>query len=127
MTPRITRKNPLRGGISPQDALAEDPLPPEWIKEINGRIRDLENPIRYMLVSEFSRKFILYYDVSADTFAMNKPSGGTLFKQREVAEKVRALLGKGVAVVKFTTAGCALTRLSPYRGLLDRRNKKQGK
>jgi hypothetical protein len=69
-----------------------------------------------MLVSEISRKFILYYDVSTDTFAMNDATLGTLFKRREAAESVKALLGKGVVIVHFTVKGGKLTRLSPFRG-----------
>jgi len=99
--------------------LADDdtPLSPEWIKEIKRRVKDSRDPVRYMLVSEFSRKFILYYDVTTDTFAMNDASRGTLFKRREVAESVKAHLGKGVALVKFTVKGNRLTRLSPFRGM----------
>jgi hypothetical protein len=99
--------------------LAEDdtPLSPEWIKEIKRRVKVSRDPVRYMLVSEFSRKFILYYDVSTDTFAMNNPSRGTLFKRREVAESVKDHLGQGVALVKFTVKGGRLKRLSPFRGM----------
>jgi len=69
-----------------------------------------------MLVSEFTRRFNLYYDVSSDTFVMNHPSGGTLFKRREAAERVKKLLGRGISIVKYTTNHGQLKRLSPYRG-----------
>ena len=69
-----------------------------------------------MLASEFSRRFILYYNVSSGMFAMNEPSGGTLFKRREAAEAVKKLLSKGISVVKYTTKRGKLKRLSPYRG-----------
>jgi hypothetical protein len=99
--------------------LADDdtPLSPEWIKEINRRVKDSRDPVRYMLVSEFSRKFILYFDVGTHTFAMNDASRGTLFKRREIAESVKAHLGKGVALVKFTVKSGRLKRLSPFRGM----------
>jgi len=48
---------------------------------------------------------------------MNDTSRGTLFKRREVAESVKAHLGKGVALVKFTVKGGRLKRLSPFRGM----------
>ena len=70
-----------------------------------------------MLVAEFSRKFILYYDVSTHTFAMNIPSRGTLFKRREIAESVKDHLGQGIALVKFTIKSGRLKRLSPFRGM----------
>jgi hypothetical protein len=70
-----------------------------------------------MLVSEFSRKFILYFDVTSDTYVMNDASRGTLFKRREIAESVKAHLGKGVALIKFSVKGGKLKRLSPFRGM----------
>jgi hypothetical protein len=70
-----------------------------------------------MLVSEFTRRFILYYNVSDDVYAMNNPSGGTLFKRRKAAEVVRSLLGDRILIVKYITKrGGKLKRLSPYRG-----------
>jgi hypothetical protein len=85
--------------------------------ELKRRLKDSRDPVRYVLVSEFSRKFILYYDVSTDTFAMNIPSRGTLFKRREIAESVKDHLGQGIALVKFTIKGGRLKRLSPFRGI----------
>src|SRR5215475_2222758 len=111
--------------ISDQAALKEDvedhQLSPEWIRELKRRVKDSRDPVRYMFVSEFSRKFILYYDVTTDTYAMNGPSRGTLFKRREIAESVKTHLGKGVALVRFTVKGGKLKRLSPFRGMKLRR------
>lgn len=109
--PRVTRK---LGGV-PGD---EPPLSREWIKEIDRRVKDSRDPVRYMLVSEFTRRFILYYDVTNDVFAMNDPSRGTLFKRRAIAERVKTLLGRRVSLVKFTVKGGRLKRLSPFRGWL---------
>jgi hypothetical protein len=81
------------------------------------RVRYSRDPVRYMLVSEFSRKFILYYDVTTNTYAMNDASRGTLFKRREIAESVKSHLGEGVALIKFTVKGGKLKRLSPFRGM----------
>jgi len=66
---------------------------------------------------------MLYYDVSSDNFVMNEPNKGTLFKRREAAEGVKRLLSSGVSVVKFTTKGGTLKRLSPYRTLRMSRRK----
>ena len=46
-----------------------EPLSPAQIRELERRVRDSRDPIRYMLVSEFSRRFILYYNVSDDVYA----------------------------------------------------------
>jgi hypothetical protein len=108
----------ISGRIAPKEDVDDDPqLSPEWIRELKRRVKDSRDPVRYVLVSEFSRKFILYYDVSTDTFAMNIPSRGTLFKRREIAESVKDHLGQGIALVKFTIKGGRLKRLSPLRGL----------
>jgi hypothetical protein len=108
----------ISGRIAPKEDVDDDaPLSPEWIKEIKRRVRDSRDPVRYMLVSEFSRKFILYFDVGTHTFAMNDASRGTLFKRREIAESVKTHLGKGVALVKFTVKDGRLKRLSPFRGI----------
>ena len=88
----------------------------EWRREIERRVRDTDDPVRYMLVSEFNRSFILYYNVSDDMFAMNSPERGTLFKRRKAAENVSSLLSRGIRIVKFTTEGGRLKRLSPFKG-----------
>ena len=92
-----------------------EPLSPAQIRELRRRIRDSRDPIRYMLVSEFTRSFILYYNVSDDVYAMNDPSGGTLFKRLKTAQTVKKLLGGGTSVVKYTTVRGKLKRLSPPR------------
>jgi len=94
-----------------------EPLSPAQTRELERRVRDSRDPIRYMLVSEFSRRFILYYNVSDDVYAMNNPAGGTLFKRLKTAESVKKQLGKGTSIVKYTTKGGKLKRLSPYRGM----------
>src|SRR5215831_2775066 len=112
----------ISGRIAPKENIDDDSqLSPEWIRELKRRVKYSRDPVRYMLVSEFSRKFILYYDVTTDTFAMNDASRGTLFKRREIAKSVKTHLGKGVALVKFTVKGGKLKRLSPFRGIRLRR------
>ncbi len=107
--------------LKSQSVKDEESLSPALIRELKRRLRDSRDPVRYMLVSEFSRRFILYYNVSSGMFAMNDPKGGTLFKRREAAEAVKKLLSKGISVVKYTTKRGKLKRLSPYRGRWIRR------
>jgi hypothetical protein len=80
-----------------------------------------------MLVSEFSRRFILYYNVSDDVYAMNDPAEGTLFKRLKTAESVQQSLGQGTSIVKYTTKGGKLKRLSPYQGTWDKRRKSKSR
>lgn len=117
-----------KAGSSGRSDCDDGKLSRAWARELARRVRDSRNPVRYMLVSEFNRKFILYYDVSHDAFVMNDPSLGTLFKRREAAESVRKLLGRNVTVVKFTTRRGKLRRLSPFRGYaLRRRTRRKNK
>ena len=78
-----------------------------------------------MVVSEFTRKFILYYNVTDDTFAVNDPSLGTLFKRRAIAKGVLKHLGRKMTLLKFTVKGGKLKRLSPFRGGWLRHNKRR--
>jgi hypothetical protein len=91
-------------------------LTPGQIRELNRRIKDMDDPVRYLIVSEFGPQFILYYNVSDDTFAHNNPEGGTLFKRRAAAESIRKLLRSTVAIAKFSIKGKRLKRISPFRG-----------
>lgn len=104
------------GNRTQQFVKDEEPLPPALIRELQRRLRDSRDPVRYLLVSEFGRRFMLYYNVSTGMFAMNNPGEGTLFKRREAAEAVKKILSKGISIVKFTTKRGKLKRLSPYRG-----------
>lgn len=88
-------------------------LSPAEMLEIERRARDARDPVRYMLVSELGRRFNLYYNVSDDVFAMNNPNGGTLFKRREAAEQIKKLLGRRIAIAKYTRKGKTLKRLTP--------------
>ena len=104
-----------------------EPLSPALIKELERQVRDSRDPIRYMLVSEFSRRFILYYNVSDDVYAMNDPGAGTLFKRLKTAKIVKSLLGKGTSIVKYTTKGGKLKRLSPYQDIWDKRRSRKSR
>ena len=91
-------------------------LTPAQIRELDRRIKDMDDPVRYLIVSEFGRRFILYYNVSDDTFAFNNPAGGTLFKRRAAAESIRKLLRSTATIAKFSVKGKRLKRISPMRG-----------
>lgn len=91
-------------------------LTPSQIRELDRRIKDMDDPVRYLIVSEYGRRFILYYNVSDDTFAFNDPAGGTLFKRRAAAESVRKLLRSPANIAKFSIKGKRLKRISRFRG-----------
>lgn len=97
-------------------------------RELQRRIRDLNDRTRYLLVSVFSRRMVLYYDVTSDTFGMNNPSLGTLFKRRVAALAIQRLLRPGIQVIKCRADrhGCvvksSLPRMLPDSRLSSRRH-----
>ncbi|OGQ12812.1 MAG: hypothetical protein A2138_01835 [Deltaproteobacteria bacterium RBG_16_71_12] len=98
------------------------PLPQRAIREIRRRVRDLDDPIRYVIVSAFTPRFILYFDVTSDSFVMNDLSGGTLFKRRAHAAAIAAVMRDGLQIVKVKVGRRgSLKALSPIKPRLPRR------
>ena len=89
-------------GARGADRVGEDepPLTRVQMQELDRRVKDLHDRTRYVLVSAFSPRFILYYNVSEDTYGMNEPAHATLFKRRAAAIAIRRMLGGGVEVVR---------------------------
>jgi hypothetical protein len=77
-----------------------DPLTPAQVRGLRKQIKDMDDPARFLIVSGFTRRMTLYYNVSSDTFGMNDPTMGTLFKRRAAAEVVKGLLSSGVEVLR---------------------------
>jgi hypothetical protein len=80
-----------------------EPLTRAQLREIRRRVVDLDDRTRYLLVSGFAPRFVLYYNVTDDVFAMNEPKGGTLFKRRQAAVAVQRLLRPSVQIVRCTS------------------------
>jgi hypothetical protein len=78
----------------------EAELSPAQARELENRIKDLEDRSRYMLVSNLGPGFVLYYNVSEDTYGWNEPAHATLFKRREAAQAIQHLLGDKDRVVQ---------------------------
>jgi len=87
------------------------------IREIERRVRDLDDPRRFVLASELLPSFVLYYDVSNNVYVMNDLSAATVFKKRKAAVAIKALLGKGVRIVEcLKLKSGKLKRVTPVRG-----------
>src|SRR5918996_3645853 len=97
--------------IRPSNGLPSSRAPQSWaddgrslsraqIRQLQRQIRDLDDRTRYLLVSVFTKRFALYYDVSQDTYVMNDASLGTLFKRRTAAEAIGRLLSPNVEIVR---------------------------
>jgi hypothetical protein len=95
-----TRKVPVVPGAKGLQSDEPPPLTRSQIRELGRRVSDLEDGTRYLLVSVFTTKHALYYDVSEDVFAMNAPSSGTLFKRRSAALAIQHLLRSHVEMVR---------------------------
>src|SRR5437660_319889 len=72
------------------------PLSKAWRREIERRIKDSDDPRRYVIVSALfphgRQRWELFYDVSTDCWAMDLP-GATLFKRKRTAQAVAEVLG----------------------------------
>jgi len=73
------------------------------LRELDRRIADAKNPVRYLIEGGFGPKFRLYYNVTDDVYVMNDPAHGTFFKKRKAAVAVQKLLGGGKRIVRCTT------------------------
>jgi len=73
------------------------------LHELDRRIADTRDPVRYLIEGGFGPKFRLYYNVTDDVYVMNDPAHGTLFKRRKAAVAVQKLLGGGKCIVRCTT------------------------
>jgi len=73
------------------------------LRELDRRIADAKDPVRYLIEGGFGPKFRLYYNVTDDVYVMNDPAHGTLFKRRTAAVAVQKLLGGGKCIVRCTT------------------------
>jgi hypothetical protein len=68
-------------------------------RELDRQIKDLDDPVRYLLASGLVPGFTLYYVLADDTYILNDPRGATLFKRRAAAKLVKETLRPGVSVV----------------------------
>ncbi len=101
-----TRPRRLSTGKSREDASLEsdEPLSPAFLRELRRRLKDARVPTRYVVVSAFGPRFLLYFDVVSGAYPLNDVSHATLFKRREVAIAVVGALGDGHAVMTVRLA-----------------------
>ena len=111
----MRNKHGKSGRAGPEAKPRDDTLTQAQLREIKRRVKDLEDRTRYLLVSRLGRRFALYYNVSEDTYAMNEPAFGTLFKRRAAALAVERLLGGHVQVVpcRVDRSGRLIQRSAP--------------
>jgi hypothetical protein len=81
--------------------------------ELATRIIDNDNPVRYVIASEFSSEWRVFYNVENQCYAQDI-EGGTFFKDRKQAEAVASLLGEKV-IFKVIKDGDQIKTLKVYR------------
>jgi len=77
----------------------DPPLTAAERRELERRIRDADDPRRYLLVSATLPWFSLYYEIQEDAWLIDDPRRATLFKRRAAALAIRELMRPGVFVV----------------------------
>ena len=75
------------------------PLSAAERRELERRIKDADDPRRYLLVSATLPWFSLYYEIQEDAWLIDDPRRATLFKRRAAALAIRELMKPGVFVV----------------------------
>ena len=85
-------------------------------RELDRRIKDADDPRRYLLVSATLPWFSLYYEIQEDAWLIDDPSRATLFKRREAARAICELLRPGVRVVPCTVDARGRLVLSSIAG-----------
>lgn len=75
------------------------PLTAAERRELERRIKDADDPRRYLIVATTLPWFSLYYEIQSDAWLLDDPARATLFKRRAVAQAVSEQLKPGVAVV----------------------------
>jgi hypothetical protein len=78
-----------------------------------------------VIVSAFSRRFLLYYDASGDSYPANEVGRATLFKRLSVARAVMGVLGDHHALMKVRLRkDGSIERLTSVRAVLAEAGKK---
>jgi hypothetical protein len=96
---RATQPTRRRTAAAKPEELVDNDLSPAQRRELERRIADLRDRARYMLLSTLGLNFVLYYNVSDDTYGWNDPTHATLFKRRKAAEAVARLIGDKDSIV----------------------------
>jgi hypothetical protein len=91
-----------RGRAKRVGFVEDNELSARELRELERRVGDLNNRTRYLVVTVLGPGFVLYYNVSEDTYGWNEPSHATLFKRQEAAVAVQQLLGDSDTVTTGT-------------------------
>ncbi|WOG26398.1 hypothetical protein [Endozoicomonas sp. 8E] len=87
----------------------DDNLTPEELRSLKQAVKELNNPVRYVVYSQIipdDRKFIRFLDITSSTYGQEL-SHSTLFKKYEVAKAVADVYSDNgrLRIAKVTTKG----------------------
>lgn len=94
----------------------DPPLTAAERRELERRIKDADDPRRYLLVAATLPWFSLYYEIQEDAWLIDDPRRATLFKRRAAALAIRDLMKPGVFVVPCTVDARGKLVLSSIAG-----------
>lgn len=104
--------------------LDDDPLPPELLTEIRARMDDVDDPTRWMIVSDILERetsfgdHFLYYDVE-DGMWVSEFVGATQFKRKAQAEALLESMRSRSAYVVEVDPGVVAARFSRVRADME--------
>jgi hypothetical protein len=110
------KREVVKKGRSRSPATGNEPLNAAERRELERRIKDADDPRRYLLVSATLPWFSLYYEIESDAWLIDDPKRATLFKRRPAAQAICDLLKPGVYVVPCTVDGKGRLVLSSIAG-----------
>jgi hypothetical protein len=71
-----------------------DEISPAHVAELKRRIKEVEDPVRYVVASPLFRRTLLVYDVAENHYTHGDISAGSLIKDRKLAEAVASYLSR---------------------------------
>lgn len=77
------------------------PLSKKSLAELKRRMRDFDDPTRYVIAHGLTRKHASFYELERDVYFMNEITPGCLFRRREHAEAVARSLDRGKRGSRF--------------------------
>ena len=101
-----------------QELRAEPRISRKQVDELGRRMRDFQNPDRFVVVSSFLARWALVYDPTADTYCHHHISDGCLLKNRRVAEAIAKTLGDRTRKCDHVVLAVERTRAG-FRALED--------
>jgi hypothetical protein len=110
----VKRKRPAKAKLTVDEQ--DPPLTAAERRDLNRRIKDADDPRRFLLASVTLPGFSLYYVLQDDAWTIDDPLEATLFKRKTAASAVAELLQPGVFVIPCKVDARGKLVLSSIKG-----------